>query len=446
MRAESDATAKNASVRLYRGKPISRFHVMIKPTGPVCNLDCAYCYYLSKQDLLGSDRDWRISDDTLEEFTRQYIAGQNCKEIIFSWQGGEPTLLGLDFFRRAVALQKKYAPKHVRCENDLQTNGTLLTDEWCEFLREERFLVGLSIDGPRALHDRYRKDRSGAGSFDRVLQASKLLRRHEVNFATLSCVNRLTAQHPLEVYRFLRDELGSHRMQFIPIVEPKAFRHVAPQHENPADMPYLDSSAARPGTEDSVVEDWCIDPSDWGQFLCEVFDEWYRRDVGAIYINYFEAAVESWMGHVNPLCTLAPMCGKGLAVEHNGDVYSCDHYVYPEFRLGNVHDTPVDGAKESLASMAFSEQQTIFGKSKEGRLPRYCRQCEYLFACFGECPKNRLLRAPDGEAGLNYLCSGWKQFFSHINPSVAKLVRAMGQAVVKEAQAPAAESWQLGAE
>jgi uncharacterized protein len=412
-------------VRLYRGKPVRRMHVMVKPMGALCNLDCAYCYYLSKQELLGGPAQGRISDTVLETFIRQYFEGQNHKEVVFSWQGGEPTLLGIDFFRKVVALEKKYCPAHVRCENDLQTNGTLLDDAWCEFLHGANFLVGLSIDGPKRLHDAYRRDKSGQGSFDRVFQAAALLNKHKVNFATLSCVNRVTAKHPLDVYRFLRDEIGSKRIQFIPIVEPVGFRQVAPRCWDERLMPVLGDAESRPGNPGSIVEDWCVDPEDWGNFLCRIFDEWYRKDLGRIYVNYFEAAVETWMGHVSPLCTQGPMCGKGLALEHDGSVYACDHYVYPEYRVGTIMERP-------LEDMAYSELQERFGKAKEGTLPEYCRQCGYQFACFGECPKNRFIKTPDGEPGLNYLCSGWKEFFSHIDLPMQKVVRSIGGAVVKQ--------------
>lgn len=424
-----------AKVRVFRGKPVRRMHVMVKPTGALCNLDCAYCYYLSKQELLGRPEVWRISDEVLETFIRQYFESQNYKEVVFSWQGGEPTLLGLDFFRKVVELEKKYCPTHVRCENDLQTNGTLLDDTWCEFLHNENFLVGLSIDGPKNLHDPYRKNKSGQGSFDQVLHAAELLRKHKVNFATLSCVNRVTSQHPLEVYRFLRDQVGSKRIQFIPIVEPKTFRETAPQGWTPDRMPVAGTSAARPGSPDSVVEDWCVNPENWGDFLCRVFDEWYKNDLGSIYVNYFEAAVETWMGRVNPLCSLAPMCGKGLALERDGSVYACDHYVYPDYCAGNIRERP-------LSEMAYSAQQEKFGKLKEGLLPQYCRKCEYEFTCFGECPKNRFIMTPEGEIGLNYLCNGWKKFFSHIDQPIQKIVRGLGKSVVKEVRTLAAEHWQ----
>jgi uncharacterized protein len=333
-----------------------------------------------------------------------------------------------------VELEKRYCPPHVRCENDLQTNGTNLDEAWCEFLRDENFLVGLSVDGPKYLHDVHRRDKSGQGSFDRVLRASKLLRQYKVNFATLSCVNRLTGKHPLEVYRFLRDEIGSTRMQFIPIVEPVGFRQVAPRRWEQRLMPLLGASEARPGKPGSVVEEWSVDPDDWGEFLCRVFDEWHRKDLGNVYVQYFDAAVETWMGHISPLCTQAPICGKGLALERDGSVYACDHFVYPEYRVGNITERP-------LYEIAYSEHQEQFGRAKEGLLPEYCRSCEYLFTCFGECPKNRFIKTPDGEPGLNYLCSGWKKFFTHIDPSIQKIVRSLGRSVLKEARVSAAEHW-----
>lgn len=421
--------------RIFRGKPVQRMHVMVKPTGPLCNLDCTYCYYLPKQDMFGKPENWSISDETLEVFIRQYFESQNYKEVVFTWQGGEPTLLGLDFFKKVVALQKKYCPPRVRCENDLQTNGILLDNNWCKFLYEYNFLVGLSIDGPKHLHDLYRKDKSGQGSFDSVFRAAKLLKKYKVNFATLSCVNRVTAKHPLAVYRFLRDKVGTKRIQFIPIVEPVSFRNVAPQHWDERLMPTLGTDRARPGTAGSVVEEWSVDPDDWGEFLCRVFDEFCQKDVGKIYVNYFEAAVETWMGHVSPLCTQSPMCGKGLALEHDGSVYACDHYVYPEYRAGNI-------LEKSLSEMAFSKRQEKFGKMKEGMLPDRCRKCAYEFTCFGECPKNRFIKTPEGEVGLNYLCSGWKKFFSHIDQPLQSIVRGAGESVIKEVRTFAADHWQ----
>ncbi|MGD8357553.1 MAG: anaerobic sulfatase maturase [Lysobacterales bacterium] len=419
---------------LFRGDPVRRVHVMVKGIGSKCNLDCTYCYYLSKEELLGKPRHWAMSDETLETFIQQYFEANNYEEVVFTWQGGEPTVLGLDFFRKAVALEKKYCPPEVRCENDLQTNGTLLDDEWCRFLYDNRFLVGLSIDGPQSLHDAYRKDRQGRGSFQRTFKAARLLRKHKVNFAVLCCVNRTTAKHPLLIYRFLRDRVKAKRIQFIPIVEPVSFRDTAPQHWDTTKMPIVGTPHARPGVEGSVVEDWCVDPADWGRFLCQVFDEWYRKDVGRIYVNFFETAVETWMGHVSPLCILAPMCGKGLACERDGSVYSCDHYVYPEYRLGNIKE-------RSLAEMAFSSRQEHFGIMKEGSLPQCCRDCDWQFACFGGCPKDRFTRSETGEPGLNYLCAGWKRFFGHIDLPVQRLVRSLGAEVIKQPTMTAAKQW-----
>ncbi len=411
--------------RLYRGKPMVRMHAMIKATGPICNLGCDYCYYLSKEQLLSTDSHWRISDETLENFIKQYIEQQNAHEIVFSWQGGEPSLLGLDFFKKVIALQKKYAPAHVRCENDLQTNGTLLNDEWCEFLRENNFLVGLSIDGPKPLHDTYRRYAHGGGSFDKVFATSKLLRKHNVNFATLTVINNVNVERPLEVYRFLRDEVGSKQMQFIPIVEPKSFTNTAPQHWNINEMPVEGSEQALPTHPDSFVAPWCVDPDKYGDFLIKCFDEWFKYDLGNIVVPFFDSAVEQWMGKPSQLCIFAPICGKGLAMEHNGDVYACDHYVYPEYKIGNVNET-------KLSDMAFAKNQEHFGYAKDFTLPVKCRQCRYLFACSGECPKNRLLKTKQGEAGLNYLCSGLYKYFSHIDPYVRKIVHSLGYEVAND--------------
>jgi uncharacterized protein len=424
---------------MFGGKPVRRVHVMVKTIGSMCNLDCTYCYYLHKGELLGVPRHWAMSEETLETFIRQYFEANNHKEVVFSWQGGEPTLLGVEFFRKVVELENKYCPPDVRCENDLQTNGTLLDDEWCRFLYDNRFLVGLSIDGPQKLHDDYRKDKHGRGSFQKVFRAARLLRKHRVNFAVLCCVNRTTAKHPLVVYRFLRDRVKAKRIQFIPIVEPVGFEDTAPQHWDTTRMPIIGTPHARPGCEGSVVEDWSVDPEDWGRFLCRVFDEWYRKDLGKIYVNYFESAVETWMGHVAPNCTFAPMCGKGLACERDGSVYACDHYVYPEFRIGNI-------SEKSLSDMAFSDRQEHFGRMKEGALPQVCRDCEYQFTCFGECPKNRFVRSTSGEPGLgepglNYLCKGWKMFFRHIDQPVQRIVRGLGAEVIKQPRSAASEHW-----
>jgi uncharacterized protein len=388
---------------------------MVKPTGSLCNLNCAYCYYLHKEKLLGSSNGYRISEQVLETHIRQYIEDQDGDEVVFSWQGGEPTLLGLDFFRQVVALENKYRKPQQRIENDLQTNGTLLDDAWCEFLRRHDFLVGLSIDGPRELHDAYRVTKGGEPTFERVVRAAQLLHKHSVRFNTLTVVHRFNAQRPLDVYRFLSREVRPFQLQFIPCVEPKVFQTVAPQKWEPSMLPEMGTPAARPGNPDSVVTDWSVDPDDWGDFLCKVWDEWYRRDYGKVFVNLFETAVAQWMGLDAQLCVYHDFCGKGMALEHDGSVYSCDHYVYPQYRLGNILQTP-------SSRLVFSDQQRKFGFAKNEDLPQYCRDCRFRFACNGECPKNRLIRTPVGEPGLNYLCSGLKNFWEHISPDMKQII------------------------
>ncbi|HUK81457.1 MAG TPA: anaerobic sulfatase maturase [Verrucomicrobiae bacterium] len=392
-----------------------RFHCMIKPVGSACNLDCAYCFYLSKETLPNGPGVGRMSEEVLEEFIRQYIAGSTSEQVVFSWQGGEPTLLGLEFFRKIVAFEKKHARPGQRIENDLQTNGTLITEEWCEFLKEHRFLVGLSIDGPRECHDKYRVTKGGQPSFDKVFNAAKLLKRYGVPFNTLTCINRFNARKPLDVYRFLRREVGSTYLQFIPIVEYKGFERTAPHKWNNAALPKDGDPEARPGHPNSIVTDWSVDPDDWGYFLCKIFDEWLKRDVGKVLVNHFETLVSQHLGRGSQLCVYSEFCGKGVAVEHNGEVYSCDHYVYPEYRLGNVHDSQLD-------RLVFSRTQVRFGYAKNETLPQYCRRCAYLTDCWGECPKNRIIRTADGEPGLNYLCCGFKQYFAHAIPEVEWVV------------------------
>lgn len=391
-----------------------RFHVMIKPVGAACNLDCTYCFYLSKRELDGGIGHGRMSDEVLERFVRDYITSVTGDEVIFSWQGGEPTLMGLDFFRKAMALQRQYAKPGQRIENDLQTNGTLLDEEWAAFLKEHRFLVGLSIDGPREIHDHYRITRKGEPTFDRVFAAAMLLRRFGVPFNTLTCVNRFNASRPREVYRFLRRELDSTYLQFVPIVEPRGFEITAPQTWNPAQLPAVGTPQAKPDHPESVVTAWSVDPDEYGRFLCEVWDLWLARDLGKVLVNFCETLVVQHMGQPSQLCINSEICGKGVAIEHDGDVYSCDHYVYPEYRLGNVRD-------RLLGELVFSPKQVKFGYAKSESLPDYCRRCEFLTDCCGECPKNRLLRAPDGESGLNYLCPGLKRFFAHAVPAAKRM-------------------------
>ncbi len=379
-----------------------RFHVMAKPVGSSCNLNCAYCFYLHKATLPGGPGAGRMSDETLERFIQQYIQGVTADEVVFSWQGGEPTLLGLDFFRKVVELEKKHAKPGQRVENDLQTNGTLIDEAWCGFLKENRFLVGLSIDGPKKLHDAYRVAKDGSPTFDKVLAAAKLLKRSGVPFNTLTCVHRLNAKHPLDVYRFLRREIGSTHIQFTPVVEPADFERAAP----------------RPG--DSSVTEWSVDPDDWGYFLCKVFDEWRNRDLGKVMVNQFETLVSQHMGLGAQLCVYSEFCGKAVAVEHDGCVYACDHFVYPEYRIGNVMEGP-------LVDTILSRAQVKFGYAKNETLPAQCRQCPHLKDCWGECPKNRILRTAAGEPGLNYLCRGFKKFFAHAIPEVDRIVADLRQ-------------------
>ena len=395
-----------------------RFHVMVKPAGSACNLDCTYCFYLSKRTLPGGPGGGHMSDEVLERFVRDYIRSVTGDEVVFSWQGGEPTLLGLGFFEKAVALQAKYARPGQRIENDLQTNGTLLDDDWARFLKQHRFLVGLSIDGPREIHDHYRITKHAEPTFDAVFAAAQSLQRHGVPFNTLTCVHRYNAARPLDVYRFLRRELGSTYLQFIPIVEPRDFETVAPQHGSTDRTPVVGSPQASPDHPDSVVTPWSVDADEYGYFLCKVWDEWQARDVGKVLVNFCETLVVQHMGLPSQVCVYSEMCGKGVALEHDGNVYSCDHYVYPEYRLGNIRD-------ESVGDLVFAPRQVKFGYAKSEALPNYCKQCPFLSDCWGECPKNRLLRTPDGEAGLNYLCPGLKRFFAHAVPTAKRMAKKL---------------------
>ena len=389
--------------------PLTAFHVMSKPIGPICNLDCRYCFYLEKEEMYVQEGrrprpSWQMSDEVLETYIRQYIQQQDAQEINFAWQGGEPTLLGADFFRKAVAIQTKYAEGRT-IHNALQTNATLLDDAWGGFLSENHFLVGVSIDGPADLHDAYRVDKHGGPTFDRVMQGIEALKRHGVDFNTMTVVSRANSQHPQRVYRFLK-EIGSTFLQFIPLVERASPGPLASEHG------LIQLSLAPPprlGETDSAVTDWSVRAEDWGPFLTTIFDEWVRRDVGCIYVQHFDVALGIWLGAGSSLCVFSETCGKAVAIEHNGDLYSCDHFVYPQYRLGNV-------LEKSLGEMVASEAQTKFGSDKADTLPRYCRECEVRFACQGECPKHRFIRAPDGEWGLNYLCAGYYRFFKHIDP------------------------------
>lgn len=405
-----------------------RYSVMCKPAGPICNLNCDYCYYLCKEPLLGLSGLKPMAEDVLERFIRDYIQGNDAAEIVFDWQGGEPTLLGVDYFRHVVELQERHCPPSKSVVNNLQTNGMLLDEEWCDFLKRNGFLVGISIDGPRELHDAYRKAKGGQPTFDRVMASMKLMRKKGVMFNTLTVINRLNARYPLDVYRFLTREAGARLVQLIPIVEPKGFEKTAPQHWDPERLPVTGSAGARPGTPESMVCDWSADPEDVGAFLCRVFDEWWNRDVGRYYVNLFETSVAVWSGMPAQICVFGEVCGKGLALERDGNLYSCDHYVYPEYRLGNVMD-------RSLPEMVFSGRQAGFGLDKSDLLPATCRECKYRFACNGECPRNRFVRTPEGAPGLNYFCPAYKRFFAHADERLTRLAeqfkRNRGRSVVR---------------
>ena len=400
--------ALNQQPITHVGRP---FHLLTKPVGPICNLDCTYCFYLEKEKLYPDETRWRMSDEVLSEYIRQYIHSQPGPEINFAWQGGEPTLLGVDFFRRVIMLQKTYAGGKTIC-NAIQTNGTLLDDEWCSFLAQNRFLVGLSIDGPAELHDQYRVDKHQQPTFDKVMRGLELLKKHGVEFNTLTVVNRTNSQQPLLVYQFLKS-IGSQFIQFIPLVERPA----------PAEMKLAGHDFAAPPLpgrleDSSEVTSWSVEAAAYGNFLCTIFDEWVRHDVGTTFVQLFDVALGNWMGLGSSLCVFAEKCGAALATEHNGDVYSCDHYVYPQHKLGNVMN-------QSLGAMVNSAQQTKFGNDKLDSLPQYCRECEVRFACNGECPKHRFIQTPSGEDGLNYLCAAYKKFFNHIDPHMKMMAQLL---------------------
>ena len=362
------------------------FHLLAKPTGAACNLGCKYCFFLSKKNLYPNSS-FRMSDELLETYTRQYIEAQQIPQATFAWQGGEPTLMGLDFFKRSIQYQQKYRRPKMIIQNTMQTNGTLLDDDWCEFFHENNFLIGLSLDGPRELHDPYRVDKTGKPTFDRVMKAARLLREHKVDYNILTTVHAANADHPLEVYRFLRDNVKASFIQFIPIVE----------RDN--DTGYQ---------EGNTVTDRSVKADQYGRFLISIFDEWVKRDVGKTYVQIFDVALAAWAGFPPGICAFSETCGSALAMEHNGDMYSCDHFVEPKYLLGNIND-------RHMAELAASKKQRKFGRDKLDCLPEYCRKCEVKFACNGECPKNRFIDTPDGKAGLNYLCAGYREFFRHID-------------------------------
>ena len=381
------------------------YHVLAKPTGPICNLDCEYCFFLSKEMLYPGDR-FRMADELLETYIRQLLESHRTPEVTVAWQGGEPTMMGLDFFRRSVELVDKHLRPGQQVAYTIQTNGTLLNDKWAAFFKENNFLVGLSVDGPRELHDAYRVDTRGKGSFDRVMAGYAYLRDHEVDVNVLCTIHAANQDHPLEVYRFFRDEMGVRFLQFIPIVE-RATETLLP-------LANLGWSTGRKEKRPLYVQagnrvtDRTVDPVAFGRFLTTIFDEWVRHDVGEVYVQHFDVALANWHGEPPGLCIFSETCGLALALEHNGDLYSCDHYVEPDYLLGNINDTP-------MVELVASDRQIAFGLAKRGTLPEFCQTCDVRFACHGGCPKNRFTATPDGEDGLNYLCPGYKTFFHHID-------------------------------
>lgn len=381
-------------------KKIGPFQIMIKPRGAICNLGCEYCYYLKKEALY-PESNFFMDDQILESFTRQYIDANNVTEVTFAWQGGEPTLMGLDFYKRAIHYQNIYSRPGMRIFNTIQTNGTTLDDEWSKFFKENKFLVGLSLDGPRELHNTYRMDKIGKGSFDRVMEGLILLKKYEVKFNILTCVNAENVLHPIDVYRFLRDEIGTQFIQFIPIVK----------RDN--------KDGFQSGNK---ITNCSVDGKQYGEFLIKVFDEWIQKDVGKIFVQIFDVALGVWYGQPASLCIFSKVCGKALAMEHNGDLYSCDHFVEPKYLLGNI-------LKSNLEQLISSNHQLEFGQNKLKKLPKYCRECDVRFICNGGCKKYRVSYTPDGEIGLNYLCEGYKAFFHHIDQPMRKMARLLHQRI-----------------
>lgn len=375
--------------------PFARpLYVMLKPAGSLCNLRCKYCYYLEKNNLYQEQKSHVISDQMLEKFIKEYIESQTTPDVLFCWHGGETLMRPISFYRRALELQRRYAGGR-RIDNSIQTNATLLTDEWCQFFRENNFLVGVSIDGPQEFHDEYRRTATGKPTFHKVMQGIRLLNKHGVEWNALAVVNDFNAEYPLDFYHFFK-EIGCHYIQFTPIVERKVIRN--------------DGLSLAPGMEEGgELIDFSVTPEQWGNFLCTIFDEWVRNDVGNYYIQIFDATLANWVGVQPGLCTLAKECGHAGVMEFNGDVYSCDHFVYPEHLLGNIQN-------KTITEMMYGEKQKEFARLKHDCLPQQCRECQWQFACHGECPKNRFTRDKYGNPGLNYLCRGYRQFFEHVKP------------------------------
>ena len=387
--------------------PFSRpLYVMAKPAGSLCNLRCDYCYYLEKR-LLSPSSPLLMDDDTLEEFIRQYLEAQTQPQVLFTWHGGEPLLRPLAFYRRALTLQRRYARGRI-IDNCLQTNGTLLNDEWCEFFRQNNWLLGISIDGPQELHDRHRRGprQAGGASFDKVMQGIRLLQKHGVEWNAMGVVSALTAGHALDVYHFYKD-IGCQYIQFAPVVERLQHHDDGRRLASPS-LP-VSRCGVHPSRPQPVVAPFSVRRGDYGRFCCDIFDEWVRQDVGQVFVQLFDSTLARWAGEEPGVCTMCESCGHVSVVEANGDLYSCDHYVFPEYRLGNIRD-------ESITSMMHSRRQVLFGRSKRDALPRQCKECRWRFACNGGCPKDRFCQTGDGEDGLSYLCGDYRQYFGHVAP------------------------------
>ena len=429
--------------------PIAVFHVMNKPGGAACNMACEYCFYKHNQGRadIGYRRadieegggaestgkaeseernaetaDGIVSDELLERFISEYLRSQDNPTVFFTWQGGEPTVVGLDFYRRVIAFQQKHArPGGPKIANSFQTNGLLLDEEWCEFLAEHKFLVGLSIDGPADIHDAYRKMRGGGGTFARVRAAADCLKKHGVSFNTLTTITPANAGRAREVYEFLTGEIGATTLQIQPCAERKDFREVAPGKWPGDTLLTPGSPQTRPGHPESIMTDWSISAEQWGRFLCELFDCWWKDGRERVHISWFDSWASQWAGGTATMCVTSPICGRALSMESDGRVFSCDHYVHAEYCVGTA------GRETSLSAMVRSQRQRDFGEGKSKSLPGYCRRCPFLFACYGECPKRRFLLTPDGEGGLNYLCGGFRTFFDYAGARLAEEGRRLGR-------------------
>lgn len=377
--------------------PFSKpLYVMLKPIGSCCNLNCDYCYYLEKANLYSQKKNHVMSEELLEKFIKEYIESQTMPQVMFTWHGGETLMRPLSFYKKAVELQKKYAGGR-QIDNSIQTNGTLLNDDWCRFFKEHNFLVGISVDGPQEFHDEYRRDKMGRPSFHKVMRGVELLKKHDVDYNCMAVVNDYNVDFPLEFYQFFKT-IGSRFIQFTPIVE--RIRKIG----SPLKLVTTEEKEDETG-----LAPFSVSPEKWGSFLCAIFDAWVEEDVGKVFVQIFDSTLANWVGEQPGVCTMAKTCGHAGVMEFNGDVYSCDHFVFPEYRLGNIYTKP-------LASMMYSDEQLRFGNDKFDKLPRQCRECDFLFTCYGECPKNRFVRDEYGNPGLNYLCRGYYKFFNHVAP------------------------------